>query len=111
MISRLTARAAGAAILAFALLLLAPAVTSAAGVGQACGGVLPIECESGTFCQLPTGRCGGDVRGKCVKVPGACILPIIRRVCGCDGKTYNSDCFRQQAKTSKLHNGACKKPG
>jgi hypothetical protein len=110
MISRLVHRFAGAAIVAFVLVLLAPASASAAGVGQACGGILPIQCDSGTFCELPTGRCGGDVRGKCVKVPGACILPVILRVCGCDNKTYNSNCFRQQAKVSKLHNGACKTP-
>lgn len=111
MISRLVHRIAGAAILAFILVLLAPAGASAAGVGQACGGILPLQCDSGLFCQNPPGRCGGaDMQGKCTKVPQACPQQIVRPVCGCDGKTYANDCLRQMAKVSKNYNGRCKTP-
>jgi Kazal-type serine protease inhibitor-like protein len=108
MIDRLIHRIAGAAILALALVLLAPAGASAAGVGQACGGILPLQCDDGLFCQNPVGRCGPAVTGKCAKVPQACPQQIVRPVCGCDDKTYSNDCMRQMAKVSKKHNGRCK---
>lgn len=45
--------------------------------------------------------------GFCVKVPEEC-CPIVDKVCGCDGRTYLNDCFRQKNSTQKDHCGACK---
>jgi hypothetical protein len=100
------------ALLAIASLFLV-AGADAAPKPQSCGGILPIQCPSGTFCQIPAGKCGADMKGTCTKVPELCAMSklkklIVRPVCGCDGKTYGNDCERQMAMVSKKHNGKCK---
>lgn len=89
------------------LAMLCVAGADAAPRPQTCGGVLPIQCASGQFCQLPAGKCGADMTGTCAKVPTVC-TQIFKPVCGCDGKTYGNDCARQMAKVSKKANGKCK---
>lgn len=103
-------------LFALALLLLAPVGASAVGPGKTCDGIGHIQCDSGLFCQHPTGQCKvADGSGKCVKIPEVCAMSklkklIVRPVCGCDGKTYGNDCERQMAKVSKDHNGKCRVP-
>jgi hypothetical protein len=67
------------------------------------------DCAATRFCQFPYGECGGE--GVCVKAPSnaACIGTggIDFRVCGCDAETYESDCWRKNARTSKQQEGAC----
>jgi len=97
-------------LLAFAsLLLVAAAQAAPKSKAQSCGGLLPLQCPTHTFCQYPAGRCGkGDMRGTCVTRPDACPMKIVRPVCGCDNKTYSNDCERQLAGVSLLHRGKCK---
>jgi hypothetical protein len=93
---------------AFTLAVLASSPGNAVGVGKTCGGLPNIPSDAGLFCQNKAGTCGvADVAGKCAKVPQVCPKSI-RKVCGCDGKTYNNDCERQMAKVSMNHKGACK---
>lgn len=70
------------------------------------------DCISTRFCQFPVGECGGE--GVCVKSPAeaACVGTggIDFRTCGCDDVTYESDCYRKAARTSKRHEGACTSP-
>jgi hypothetical protein len=101
-------RIATALSFALTLLLLAPTGASAVGLGKTCGGFPNIQCDAKLFCQKPAGRCSViDISGKCAKVPEVCTKNI-KKVCGCDGKTYNNDCERQMAKVSLNHNGPCK---
>ena len=80
----------------------------AVGPGKSCGGILPIPCDSGLWCQFKPDSCGVlDLQGTCAKVPEVCAM-IVRPVCGCDGKTYGNDCLRQMAKVSLKSVGNCK---
>jgi hypothetical protein len=83
---------------------------SAAGIGQVCGGLLGISCDTGLFCLNKPGTCKiADNQGKCIRVPTRCTRERIP-VCGCDGKTYANDCLRLTAKVNLDHKGACLKP-
>jgi hypothetical protein len=82
---------------------------SAAGKGEVCGGFIGIPCDKGLWCQNPAGQCKlADGLGKCDVIPRACPR-IFRPVCGCDGKTYATDCTRRMARAQLNHVGACKK--
>jgi hypothetical protein len=89
------------------------ALTGSAGakVGASCGGFIGPWCADNEFCQKPTGVCyRPEALGKCVAVPGKCILRkgvLYFPVCGCNGMTYKNDCERMMARVSKLHNGKC----
>ena len=65
-------------------------------------------CPSGMVCDLNvTGRCfASTAGGSCIVRPTSC-PPGGDAVCGCDGKTYNNDCFRQLAGIQLDHKGAC----
>jgi hypothetical protein len=92
---------------ALALMIFVPTAVQAVGVGKQCGGLPGLQCDAGLFCQKKAGSCAViDASGTCVKVPQICPR-VVLPVCGCDGKTYNNDCERQQAMVSKNHNGKC----
>jgi hypothetical protein len=82
---------------------------TAAGLGKPCGGRLGIACNPGLFCDFHIGSCGRfQADGTCVRIPRFCARRMtFRPVCGCDGKTYPNNCQREQAITSKQHDGRC----
>jgi hypothetical protein len=99
-------------VLVGASMLLAGSPAYAVSLGQACGGTAGAACDKGLWCEPPTGVCGGaSSAGVCVAIPRLCIArkrsKSFQPVCGCNSKTYSSDCFRRAYKVGKSHDGKC----
>jgi hypothetical protein len=79
-------------------------------LGQACGGTSGASCDKGLWCEPSAGTCGSTT-GVCVAIPRLCFArknsKDYRPVCGCNNKTYSSDCFRRAYKVAKSHDGKC----
>jgi len=78
--------------------------------GEACGPFVGAACDKGLWCEPPTGMCAA-MSGVCVAVPRICVArkrsKSFRPVCGCNSKTYSSDCFRRAYKIAKHRDGKC----
>ena len=70
-----------------------------------CGGKMGKTCPKGQWCSLP--MCGADLLGKCVTLPAKCPIDFVPN-CGCDNKTYASNCARIKAGIGPKGQGACK---
>lgn len=62
------------------------------------------DCDGDEFCEFPAGACGG--KGECTEKPEVCAA-IYAPVCGCDGRTYASDCSAAAKGVSIKHKGEC----
>ena len=86
----------------------------AVAVGQPCGAATGAVCDKGLWCEPPTGKCASTT-GVCVAVPLVCFARkksrSFRPVCGCNSKTYSSDCFRRAYRVGKFRDGKCDVPG
>jgi hypothetical protein len=69
-----------------------------------CGPFPGGTCGTGEVCNLKNCLLGGS--GTCMKKPSYCAA-IYDPVCGCDGKTYSSDCERLKAGVPLNYKGAC----
>jgi hypothetical protein len=82
----------------------------AVALGQACGGAGGAACDRGLWCEPPTGMCAATA-GICVAIPRLCFArkksKSFQPVCGCNSKTYSSDCFRRAYRIAKYHDGKC----
>jgi hypothetical protein len=64
-------------------------------------------CDVGLQCALPIGACGP------LAASGTCVVPPVAcdgrgpAVCGCDGRTYSSECAARVAQAAILRVGSC----
>jgi hypothetical protein len=78
-----------------------------------CGGPNGRKCPLAQFCKLTEGTCttrNTQPEGMCASAPLSCnehTLPAVTQVCGCDGKTYRTDCHAYREGVSVLYRGAC----
>lgn len=77
-------------------------------VGKTCGGLRGATCESGLFCNFEiSAQCGAaDQTGVCMAKPEVC-TDEYAPVCGCDDKTYATECVAQSHGVSVASKGEC----
>ncbi len=76
-----------------------------------CGGGAQFACPAHSYCSFDK-DCGGvDHKGICKRIPHDCLHekdPSKKNlVCGCNHKTYSSECIANASHISVAHEGEC----
>src|SRR4051794_22942599 len=67
------------------------------------------DCAALSYCDTPPGECGGFGTCRPRGINLFCIQTV-DPVCGCDGKTYDNDCYAMKAGAALDHRGSCEEP-
>lgn len=89
---------------------IACAVLLLAGCGGQDAGRIDTACRSNADCAptelCATGLCENGV-GVCQERPVVCDESVVDEVCGCDGQTYQNDCFASLNGIRLARTGPC----
>ncbi|HKP58344.1 MAG TPA: Kazal-type serine protease inhibitor domain-containing protein, partial [Polyangiales bacterium] len=78
------------------------------GGGRRCGTRGGMQCGANQFCNFePDADCGGTDRGGVCETKSQVCPDIYEPVCGCDNRTYSSDCNAHSAGVSVKRDGLC----
>jgi hypothetical protein len=83
--------------------------TKGACAAPECGGSTGKLCKDDEYCRYEGAAKCGSGTGTCAKKPVTC-TPGSEAVCGCDGKTYENECFANALGVSVAWPGACVPP-
>ena len=90
------------------IVIAAAATVTASGEGTP-SGVSRSTCPNEPWRDPQPGLCRRAAArdSRCIAVSEVCTM-IYQPVCGCNEKTYPSDCVRQRSRVGKKHDGACR---
>jgi len=66
------------------------------------------KCKGDTFCQIPEGKCS-EGGGRCEEMTTMCDRSL-KKVCGCNGQTYDNECLAFSVGVSVDYDRACGTP-
>lgn len=67
-----------------------------------------VVCPDGDYCKYPEASCdSAGAVGNCTEIPMFGCEKIYSPVCGCDGVTYDNECFMEAQSMSMMHPGQC----
>ena len=73
---------------------------------QVCGGSAGETCDAGQYCEREEGECSEVAEGVCADIPSLCPTNFAP-VCGCDGMTYQNECYAAAAEATVAFPGEC----